>query len=509
MKHTFVFRLAAAILSLLLLLPLAACSNHGPETPGTNLSSESASVQDTTAETAPAVTNRADAKDNLPADLKLNGETIRILSRNSSAVLDYDVVGKDSSGDIVYDAVWERNATVQERLDVKLEVLPSQSTKLKDLKAEMQTLILSGSDDYDLFWTTNNSIIQFGMVTYLRVLNDAPYLDFDAPWWWLESMQNVALDRETIQYLIGDMTTNNILRAGAVFVNKDIWENNFGDPAQIYQLVDDGKWTLDTFGEYSKKAYKDVNGDGLLDAGDTVGFYGNEYQTINFLTTGSDIFLSERDDSGFVKWKAPTERSAAFTEKMIHLFYDENAAMIAKGTDESQQIPAFVEGRCLFMPRSLNAVVQAELREMESDFAIIPVPKYDEKQKNYRTLCDEASTNISVPLTVDDAKFVSVCAALEALCAESYRSVTEKFFEVALKNKYSRDSTSGRMMDLIIGSACKEMATEYAASTNNIYEIYQKAISEKNMVIASYFESRVGAAQAGLDNLIAELKKIK
>ena len=508
MKHTTASRLCAAILAMLM-LPLAACSADTPNDTKPDNTVESTTVVTAESDTTPAETDRSEAKDNLPADLKLNGETITILARNASSILNYDVVGTDNTGDLVFDAVWERNERVKERLNADLLIIPSRSTSLNDLKKEMQTVVMSGSGDYDLFITTNNSIIQFGMVAYLRVLNNAPHLDFDAPWWWTESMQNVALDGETIQYLIGDMLPNNILRASAVYVNKDIWQNNFGDPEQIYKLVEDGKWTLDAFAEYSKKVFKDVNGDGKADQGDTVGFYGNEVGTISYLTMGADIFLSERDTNGYVTLKAPSDRSASFTEKLINLFYNENAAMIAKSSDESQMIPAFVENRCLFLPSPLLSATDTRMREMKSDYAIIPIPKYNEEQDNYRTLLSEASTNASIPITVSDKKLISVCAVLEALCSESYRSVTEKFYETALKGKYSRDSASARMMDLILACGRKELATEYAAKLNNIHKIYHYAISEKNMVIASYFEARVGKAQANLDELIAELKKIK
>lgn len=508
MKRSIISRISAALLAFLM-LPLAACSNNAPDDAGNPDATDTTASEVTTAETEPAETARSEAKDNLPADLNLNGETITIMARNSDSILNFDVIGTDNTGEIVYDAVWERNQRIAERLNAKLEFIPSNSTNLNDLKKEMQTVVMSGSGDFDMFITTNNSIILFGMISYLRVFNDAPYLDFDAPWWWTESMQDVALDGETIQYLIGDMLPNNILRSSVVFVNKDIWQDNFGDTEQIYKMVDDNTWTLDKFGEYSKKAFKDVNGDGMLDKGDIVGFYGNELQTIDFFIAGSDIFVGTRGEDGYVKLNPPSERAVTVVEKLINLFYNDNAAMITPGSSEADFVPGFSEGRCLFLPTQLVDVTKEQMREMESDYAIIPVPKYDEAQKNYINRITEASTNASVPLTVDDNKFAAVCAVLEGLCAESYRSVTEKFYEVALKGKYSRDSASARMLDLILSSGRKELAHEYSAQVNTIHKIFHYAVSEKNIVVASYFDSRIEKAQAGLDKLIAELQKIK
>jgi len=373
----------------------------------------------------------------------------------------------------------------------------------------MQTVVRSGSGDYDMFITSNNSIIPYGMIAYLRVFNDAPHLDFDAPWWWTKTMQDLSLDGKIIQYLIGDMLPQNILTSAVVYVNKDIWQNSFGDPEQIYDMVTDGKWTLDKFAEYSRKVYKDVNGDGKTDTADTVGFYGNEYQTIDYLAAGSNVFNCTRGEDGIARLNPPNERTVDFTEKLINLFYNDNAAIIAAHTDQTQMIPAFTEGRCLFLPDVLLVSTQAEMRNMKADYAIIPVPKYEETQENYLTLVYGHATNASVPLTVNDQKFVSVCAVLEALCSESYRSVTETLFESALKGKYARDAKSAQMLHLIVSSTCKDFANEYASSLNDLLSLLHNAVAQKNMVVSSAYESLAPAAQAGLDNLLAELKKIK
>lgn len=491
----------------LLAILLTACSPALQQTETTVPPETSTLPAESNTESAETV--RADAKDKLPADLNLNGETINIFARNSDSVLKFDVIGTDHSGDIVYDAVWSRNEAVKERLNVNLNIIPSQSTNLSGLRTEMQTVVMSGSGDFDVFITSNNSIVPYGMITYLRVLNDAPYLDFDAPWWWTESMQNLSLDGKTIQYLIGDMLPQNILTSAVVYVNKDIWQDNFGDPEQIYDMVTEGKWTLDLFAEYSRKVYKDVNGDGKLDSSDTVGFYGNEYQTIDYLAAGSNVFNCTRNEDGFACLNPPDERTIAFTEKLINLFYNENAASIAAHTDETKMIPAFTEGRCLFLPDVLLSSTKAEMRDMESDYAIIPVPKYDETQENYLTLIYGHSTNASIPLTVNDTKYASVSAVLEALGAESYRSLTETLYETALKGKYARDAKSAQMLDLIISSTCKDFANEYGSVLNNLLSLLHNAIAQKNMVLTSQYEALAPAAQAGLDNLLKELEKIQ
>lgn len=506
MKKTTAIRFLCALLAVLM-LPLAGC---GTDTPSEETGGDTAQSDVTAAvtEETSAETNRADAKDNLPADLNLNGEVIHILTRDATQVLDFDVMGTDNSGDIVHDAVWNRNTAVESRLNADMDVMIAPAASLYNHKQFIQQTLLAAAGDFDLIITTNNAIVLFGMVGYLLTFNDAPYLDFDAPWWWTDSMKDLALDGKTIQYLIGDMLLSNILTTGAVFANKEIWTDNFGDPDQLYQMVLDGTWTLDKFAEYSKDVYKDVNGDGVMDDKDIVGFYGNEYQTVDFFAGGAEVFFTERGDDGYVRLKAPDEKAASLAEDLINLFYNDKAAMIAAGSDEKAILPAFTEGRSLFMVNTLLSTTRAEMRDMKADYAIVPVPKYDADQKNYSSLIYDNSTNAAAPITVDDDKFASLCAVLEALSAESYRSVTENLYEVALKMKYTRDSKSAQMLDIITETACKNFAADYDSRLASIRKVLQTSVAAKNMMVVSVYETVAPQAKAGIAELIAELEKI-
>ena len=506
MKKTNTIRFLSALLAALM-LPLAGC---GTAEVSRDTTGEGQTEDTTTAPVVetPAETDRSEAKDALPADLNLNGEVIHILTRDAEQVLDFDVMGTDNSGDIVHDAVWNRNTAVESRLNTDLDIRIAPAASLYNHKQFIQQTLLAAAGDFDLIITTNNAIVLFGMVGYLRTFNDAPYLDFDAPWWWKASMLDLALDGETIQYLIGDMLLSNILTTGAVFANKEIWTDNFGDPDDLYQMVLDGEWTLDKFAEYSKKVYRDVNGDGVMDEKDTVGFYGNEFQTVDFFAGGSEVFFTERDDDGYIRLKAPDEKTASLSEKLINLFYNDKAAMIAAGSDEKAILPAFTEGRSLFLVNTLLSSTKAEMRDMKADYAIVPIPKYDTDQKNYSSLIYDNSTNAAAPITVDDEKFESLCAVLEALSAESYRSVTENLYEVALKMKYTRDSKSAQMLDIITATACKNFAADYDSRLASIRKVLQTAVASKNMVVVSVCEKTAPQARAGINELIAELNKI-
>lgn len=65
----------------------------------------------------------------------------------------------------------------------------------------------------------------------------------------------------------------------------------------------------------------------------------------------------------------------------------------------------------------------------------------------------------AIPSTCRKAEAAS--AVLEAMAAETYRTVTPAYFEIALKTKYSRDDDTSRMLDIIVGSVKFDLAYIY------------------------------------------------
>ena len=73
------------------------------------------------------------------------------------------------------------------------------------------------------------------------------------------------------------------------------------------------------------------------------------------------------------------------------------------------------------------------LRDMKSDYGIIPMPKLDENQSEYSVFCHDGSSVFALPSTCRKADAAS--AVLEAMAAETYRTVTPAYFEIALEDQ--------------------------------------------------------------------------
>ena len=109
-------------------------------------------------------------------------------------------------------------------------------------------------------------------------------------------------------------------------------------------------------------------------------------------------------------------------------------------------MPKLMENELLFYSNQL--LVTLNLRAMESDFGIVPMPKYDEAQKEYYSIANTwFSDHIVVPATNSD--LVLVGHLLDAMGYYGQQYITSAFIDESIINKGIRDEDSLNMINLI------------------------------------------------------------
>lgn len=133
------------------------------------------------------------------------------------------------------------------------------------------------------------------------------------------------------------------------------------------------------------------------------------------------------------------------------------------------EIEMFKNDRVLFANSTLRYM--ESLRDMDTDFGIIPYPKQDEEQEKYY-----------VRLGYWNAPLVQVTNAetemTGALNAEYNCVVRPKFFDTALKGKIARNEESVRMLDLILESRVIDVGDVLFSSSicATLTDVFQKAL---------------------------------
>ncbi|MCL2518486.1 MAG: hypothetical protein FWF15_07995 [Oscillospiraceae bacterium] len=485
------------ILAILLILSFISASCSGNPDGVNDTTTVPAGTGTESIETEAAETGRLGVKDSLPADLNYNGAAFRIFSSNESKN-EFIQGPAEQSGDIVFDTVIERNMIVEERLNVKFEY-HAPTYALWEIAGVIRTVVLAGDDVYDLIIAP-----QYGMCLlvneglFLNVL-DGKYFNFSEPWWNLNYMREISIGKNKLFYLVGDYFIDMLRGTRILYFNKNLWEDYFPGN-DLYDIIFDGKWTLEKMTGYVKQVYSDLNGDGVRDKEDMYGYVTTEtYSSVDAFSFATDIEFIKRDADGLITLNINNEKSVKLAEMLYNLFYNEGSTLFP---DTDTVMASFQAGNILFMGN--GTFVRAEmLRDMEKNFGIITNPKFDETQKNYRSVVADGQNLGVVPITTSAGNLEMTSAVVEALNAESYRRVVPAYYETALKVKYTRDDVSSQMIDLIRDSTMTTFVFAFYASMNDIGAIFRTLVTNKSIDFTSEYAKLESGALAGLEKLQA------
>ena len=101
-----------------------------------------------TAQTETIVETETELTDNLP-DISFEGASYRILTAAEQWQKFYN---SEQTGEVLSDAVYARNVTVEERFDVKLDyqIFNGYTAGMTDVKTALSGSVMSGGGDFDM-----------------------------------------------------------------------------------------------------------------------------------------------------------------------------------------------------------------------------------------------------------------------------------------------------------------------------------------------------------------------
>lgn len=490
------------VLVTILALLLTGCTSSVPKSETESNVETKSDTETTVTETEDIKTDRTNAKDSLPDDLDLGGKSISILYRGYAGDI-IEIYADELTGEAVSDTVYMRNVAVAERLNCVFDYHPEGSNTWDAFPATAKSSITAGVDDYSFCSWNQFSAVSLCLENLVMDIMDAPYLDLDQPWWNSEYMDILQIGDQKRFYLMGDICLNALRVTAATFFNQKLYTDTFGDVSQLYDLVLAGKWTVDELQSRSEVAYVDVNGDGKVNVGDRFGMATTTASHCDYLSYGCGFSVVERDEKNMPYLVLANEQNYSIIQRLCDLYWNSgNAVYIeedANGAFSGTLFrDAFSSDSVVFMPHRFKFC--EELRDMESNYGIIPYPKYNEAQEEYRSLVHDAASVFFIPTSCQNRD--EVCAVLEALCAETYRTVMPAYYEVALKRQYARDDVSAQMIDLIHDTSITDFGYVYNYSIGSVGTIMRGVIAE-NGNIASTVAAAMPKAQSELDKLIA------
>ncbi len=435
--------LCLLITSALLLTTFAGCSsgdtnsNNSTGTKGNTSSESNTSESETEAETEPDYLAHLAGK-------SFGDIEFRVLANGAGAGEweGHEIEAEELTGDLINDAVYERNAIIRDNYGVNIVSVKSTGICTDDFRQAVK----ASSNDYDMGLVYANGAIPLSLEGGLYDLKALPNVQLDAAYFDQNSNETLTLENH-LYVSYGDMNMQNIDLAWCVMFNKQIAADNA--LPNMYEIVEKGEWNFDTLATLSKNNLRDLDGDGKITESDSLGLVTPYDRTCLAFMFGSDIEFIDKDANDSPVYNSLGDKVYSVYDKVLALYNDDSCMNVYNITNSwrgSENM--FMENRILFYVECMQNL--SRFRDMEVDFGVLPMPKYDKAQEKYRSMvCDFASATV-IPSYCQNTELAGF--VLDALNATSHNTVRYAYVEKALKYKNSRDEESLTSINIILDS---------------------------------------------------------
>lgn len=501
MKRLFMVLLAALMCS----GSIVGCADTEESTTATNDTNPTAAAEETEAET--------EAPDPF-ADFDYNGQSFRVYTSNhnaSSSLVSSNFLiegPEELTGEAAGDAAIERNAAVEEMLNINLEFTRVE-LGYDGVKNDTQTYIMAGEDLYDLIINDLYGLTSLTVEGMFHSADKGEYFDFTQPYWYGDFMADIAFKEGETFMMAGDFIIDTLRSSHCLVYNKDLYTDLYGDGDALYETVINGAWTLDEMNSLVEGAYVDIDGNGQKNVGDMLGFavFQDWGPCIPFLIS-TGVEYAGRDEEGYPTITMNNERTILMCDKIYELWNNQGTGALALFSDQQQEVlNQFAAGNVLIIGyQQLGSLENDTLRSAEYEIGIIPYPKLDDQQETYITSAHDTSEIGLIPVTTPESNLSFISAVLEVLSRESYENVLPTYYENSLKVKYTRDNTSAQMIDLIHDGLGNSFALAWHQSINTFLQsLIHSAVMTKDS-FASKYAGTEKALQKVLDQLVENYK---
>ncbi len=373
------------------------------------------------------------------------GREFRVLDANDQPDMHVNFA-EDMNGTAVQQALYKRDMYIEERNKVNIVYTQVTNTNLAGISA-FTDLADGGDRPYDLVVSTASGgrLPILACSGYFSDLKTLPTLDLSQKWWSAEMNEAMSLGGK-MYFTTGDIMASVYDAPMAVYANKSLLDE-YQITDNLYSTVKDDKWTLEYMSGLVANISRDVNNDGVMHASDDI--FGvisepNRMSSVGMLVGMGYENSYVANNAIFVNDDMETLESLCSKIKGMvqNVTFEVKADIINK---------AFKNDRAVFLVHLVEAA-NHKLRDMSSDFMVLPMPKGDENQENYRSYMNGwVDCFISVP-TFDasksgEAEFHGYM--LEAMARASYDIVRPVAFEQVVMLQSTRDPDAIEMLEII------------------------------------------------------------
>ena len=437
----------------------------------------------------------------IPLTADYEGYEFNILSVGNQVFNDFDF--EEESSLPLDNAQYKRKVKVEEDYNVKINatVTKKHSTGRGPGYQAVNKQVHSGDCDYDLCIIAGYDVSTLAYSGLLYDMQSIGGIDLSKSWWDRNATDSLTVQGVTF-FTTGEITVSDNRAAYCILFNKQLLANyNLDSP---YDMVDDGTWTIESFGKLVRSVSEDLNQDGMYTQADRYGLLVWDDSVLGMINAAGQRCCTVNSDTGEIELTLYTESTLSAFDQYIDFAYDQQHAFHYQRVSENTGSTMWKADQALFWTKLVHEL--PELREMETDFGVLPYPKLSETQENYYTTISPFNSNfVCIPLVQEDADRTGVIA--EALAYYGKQFVTPALYDITLVGQSTRDEESEPMLEIIFDNLIYDIGYYYQiggynerimdrlrareTSFTSMYDTYKMSASALLKVINKQYASAV------------------
>ena len=465
----------------------------------------------------------------MPEQLNMNGYTYKAYVRdhagtspdahkaqvnngnNDYRCIDFWIDEANSETDAISYAVYNRNKQIESDYNCKIRQVASDGSQIEHLLAAY-----TNGDGYDLTIITAKPAAQAATQNLLRNLKENQYLDLTHASFDQNSINELSIGNK-LYFVSGDMNVSTMDVAGLSIINMDFYadivetiiEQFDGDMAfsNIYNLVLDKKWTMDTMLTIAQLANVDAgqdggelhvlpngtNNDNKYPGGDTVGYHQYLYSALWYFY-GSGGRITTKGEEGIPEFVIQTTANQTLYDYIFEHF-NRKVGVNNWIPHESSAIlnMNFLTGDVLFADCSLFNVRQEIYPYADFEYGILPIPLYEAGTDYHSVVYFNNWAHLwAIPSLVNDEENAFRMMQIMASYSSIPDSTMHAYYDRTVYLQAAFDNGSRKAMDIIRTSMVYDMALLFPS---------WGGIEEKLYQIPNVLESEHAGVVAGLGRI--------
>ena len=438
---------------------------------------------------------------NIPAK-NYDGYEFSFITQGGNAYNIGYLVSEGETGDLVPDAVYKRNSVLADKYNITFNHIV-----VTDVLTTVRSQIMSGGTEFDLIIDNTQRLATMAKEGLLLDLKSIDRFDMSKSYWDSNAAE---------QLLIGDKLffTNCDLNvqelAFVVFFNKKlIADKNLTSP---YEYMENNKWTLDNWAILATAICDDVDGkDGMTETDRYSNLY--EYHNGRMFLYGTGVRATTNGENGVPRVSLfDTDKTVKVYEKCKEVFKSQASWCIndmssdAHGFENKWNYARSLFCQDLYLFHYQGAGIIRQFANMESEFGIVPFPKYDESQETYYSMYPYNCSMVAMPNTLMGEELDRAADIIEDLNYYSSIDLKDAWFEKLLKRRYTQDTESEDNLEIVKNNRVYDIGIYYnfGSMTSKLLDIDVRTGN-----IASTYKRVQRAIDADIKKIYTEIGLIK